>query len=67
MGEHSYAALEARLDAFEKRMEKLETSIDTLITVLQQGEGVVKTLKTVFYIAAPLTALIVWLKDHVKL
>lgn len=65
--QHSYEAIETRLSALEEKMEKLEGSIDKLITVLQQGQGVVKTLKFIFLITAPFVAAVVWLKEHVKL
>lgn len=64
---HSYEALEIRLKTVEEKMDKLETSITNLTSVLQQGQGVVKTLKTIFYIAAPLLAAVVWFKEHVKI
>ena len=65
--EHSYEALDLRLNVLESKMEKLETKIDKLINVLQQGQGVIKTLKTIFYVTAPLIGAIIWIKEHVKL
>ncbi len=62
----SYAALDARLSALEKNMEKLEGSIEELISVLQQWQGAVKALKTLFYIVAPVVGALYWIKDHVK-
>lgn len=65
--EQSYEVLDTRLKALEVNMEKLEESISELLKVLQQGQGAVNTLKVLFYVMAPLGALIYWVKDHVKL
>lgn len=65
--EQSYEALEIRLNALETKMEKLEKSIDALITVLQQGQGMIKTFKLIFYITAPIIGALIWIKEHVKL
>lgn len=52
----SYEALDVRLKALETNMEKLEGRIDELINILNQAQGVLNTLKVIFYITAPLVA-----------
>lgn len=66
-GGQSYEALDVRLKALETNMEKLEGRIDELINILNQAQGVLNTLKVIFYITAPLVAGVIWLKDHVKI
>lgn len=63
----SYEVLDVRLKALETNMENLEGRIEELIKILNQAQGVLNTLKVIFYVTAPLVAGVIWLKDHVKI
>jgi len=45
----------------------LRPHVEELVDMLQKSKGILLFLKALVYIGAPLTALIYWIKDHVKL
>lgn len=63
----SYAELNLRLEAVEHKLEKIDKHIEEFLEIWNQSLGVWKALKLVFYVTAPIVAVSVWLKDHVKL
>lgn len=63
----SDANLEYRLSQLEEKMNALECKIDTLLKIWEQSQGAWKAVKLFFYITAPVVAVVVWIKDHVKL
>lgn len=53
-------------DSYNKRLEKIETDLADIKTLLTKLEGAGTLVKLCFFIGAPAVGAIVWLKDHVK-
>ncbi len=47
--------------------EALRPSLVELIDLLAQSKGILRFLRVVIFLIAPVIAALVWIKDHVKL
>lgn len=47
--------------------KQLKPHIQELVDILQKSKGIVLLFKFLFYVGAPVGALVYWIKDHVKL
>ena len=63
--DRSIGSLEARMDSTEKRLERMEDKIDTLVEVIATSKGSIKTLLTlgsvIAGVAAAATEVLHWL------
>jgi hypothetical protein len=80
-GDHSQCLTKEDLRAVWEALTKIQETItssetlrkenapkiDELITLLTVSKGILTVTKGLFFIAAPIGALIYWIKDHVKL
>lgn len=72
---------EVDLDSIWEFLHSIDKKIDThliedevyrpkmleLVSILEKSKGAVLVFKLLFYIGAPLAALVYWIRDHVKL
>lgn len=59
--------LNSKVEQHIVESEAMRPRLLELLVILEQSRGVIKFLKFLVYIAAPITAVIYWIKDHVKL
>lgn len=60
------AKLNSEFESLKAAVMKRDEQIDTLITLLTQVKGVIKVIRGLLYIAAPLIGVVAWLKEHMK-
>jgi hypothetical protein len=59
--------LRVRVTHIEESISKIDHISEQMDTLLKQGQGIANLAKVLFYVVGPITALIYWVKDHVKL
>lgn len=57
---------EQELETLYKRLDKIEESLETVTALLNKLQGAGSFVKFCFLIGAPLTGMLLWLKDHIK-
>lgn len=60
-------SLKAKLNSLEQDVAEMKEGISELLHAWEQGVGVAKFVKVVAWLIAPIIAVIVFLKDHVRL
>lgn len=55
------------MEAHLKEEQDLRPRLLELLTILERSKGAILLLKTLFFIGAPVSAFVYWIKDHVKL
>jgi hypothetical protein len=59
-------AINLKLAHYEEERKEYKPRLDELLNILTVSKGLVVVMKTLIFIAAPLTALLYWVKEHVK-
>lgn len=59
--------LNTKFEAHLEEEKHIRPHLAELVDILQKSKGVLIFFKFLFYIGAPIGALIYWIKDHVKL
>jgi len=60
-------SLKTKLNSLESDVAEMKAGISELLHAWEQGVGVAKFVKVMVWLIAPVIAVVVFLKDHVRL
>lgn len=59
--------LKTKISSLENDIAEMKAGISELLHAWEQGVGVAKFVKVVLWLGAPITAVVLFMKDHVRL